>query len=400
MHSFKESALKHIESSHSNACKICQVEFDSNAILSEHSSHFHQLQCEFCGFIGKTLAEIEDHVIDAHIDPDETNNFQCFECKYSSKSKHTFKIHFQEKHGSKSGNIASKLLEKLKSVEDNLENKEKDLLQWTKKYEDLVTELSKTKKDINSMKVDYEIKLNEMNQKFSSAYADNVVLKERNDILFKMSKSYLDKFEKEVDSSKKPTNNQTGVISHLEALVVEREPEVVEVTQIPSESLITAGIERPNNNVSVYSSIPFSLPSNINNVPKKTNQEHVTEGQSVNIHLNNNEPSHERNETSNRFCHFFVNYRRCNYEERTGRKCKFIHKAAPLCRNGTNCQRQKCMYSHPQTQGQKGFLTNQMSMMNPWQMLPPWIHQPQPQQLTHPWEQVPPQPTVPNQTNL
>ena len=55
------------------------------------------------------------------------------------------------------------------------------------------------------------------------------------------------------------------------------------------------------------------------------------------------QPEKENVEFPNKYCHYFVNMGRCNYEERTGKQCKFLHKKAPLCRIGMNCSRFKCL---------------------------------------------------------
>ena len=84
------------------------------------------------------------------------------------------------------------------------------------------------------------------------------------------------------------------------------------------------------------------------------------------------------------YCHYFSNYGRCNFEERTGTACKFEHNGAPMCQSGLACQRNKCMYKHPNMDGRsmtnpfleqnksfsQGFNPWQMEMMNPW--MNPW----------------------------
>ena len=108
------------------------------------------------------------------------------------------------------------------------------------------------------------------------------------------------------------------------------------------------------------------------------------------------------------FCHFFSNYGYCAYEQRTGNKCKFEHVAeVPNCKNGTACNRFKCMFKHPNSAAQTGnraaqtgntavqtgtadvqtgnpvaqtgkspdFLsmkTDSITYNNPWQIMPTW----------------------------
>ena len=51
-----------------------------------------------------------------------------------------------------------------------------------------------------------------------------------------------------------------------------------------------------------------------------------------------------------RYCHFFSNFGYCKFEEEQGRKCKFIHKKAPICKYDGKCNREKCMFSHTKKQ--------------------------------------------------
>ena len=79
-------------------------------------------------------------------------------------------------------------------------------------------------------------------------------------------------------------------------------------------------------------------------------------------------------------CHFFSNFGSCHFEEETGRKCKFSHKNAPVCKYDGNCNRKKCMFSHRQQMtppGQPSYPTQAPFLpkgfqppMNPWQAPP------------------------------
>ena len=89
-----------------------------------------------------------------------------------------------------------------------------------------------------------------------------------------------------------------------------------------------------------------------------------------------------------KYCHYFVNAGKCNYEERTGQKCKFEHKIAPMCNSGMNCSRTKCMFSHPKVNNFLGNGRGMYPMMNHWQMgqmINPWMTPPSNQFIPSPW---------------
>ena len=44
------------------------------------------------------------------------------------------------------------------------------------------------------------------------------------------------------------------------------------------------------------------------------------------------------------YCHFFNNTGNCVH----GNVCKFSHSKAPTCRYDLHCNKQKCMFQHPQ----------------------------------------------------
>ena len=109
----------------------------------------------------------------------------------------------------------------------------------------------------------------------------------------------------------------------------------------------------------------------------------------------------EKNFNLNKPCHYFAVNGRCNYEERTGNKCKFAHEPRKLnhqvtmCPLGLNCSRPKCPNSHPKVphnwinypnQGFLGNFQNGMHLTNPWQaqyVLNPWIPQMNQNTVTH-----------------
>ena len=84
---------------------------------------------------------------------------------------------------------------------------------------------------------------------------------------------------------------------------------------------------------------------------------------------------------SDQICRFFATTGWCKFEERTERKCKFIHSfnpggpKVPICGSGINCTRYNCNFSHPRPRtiwhgpSDRSFLGNQnrSTPMNPWQ---------------------------------
>ena len=80
------------------------------------------------------------------------------------------------------------------------------------------------------------------------------------------------------------------------------------------------------------------------------------------------------------YCHYFTNYGKCFFEEKTGNRCRFEHKTAPMCQRGAACNRTKCMFTHPNLEGRNyHFLgrSGSMNNVNPWgqqQMMSPFMN--------------------------
>ena len=90
-------------------------------------------------------------------------------------------------------------------------------------------------------------------------------------------------------------------------------------------------------------------------------------------------PQHQASDrpSKKQYCHFFSNFGKCRYEERTENPCRFLHDpAVPMCNSGISCTRTKCMYKHPRIGGKPSFLGNNPNPVNinPWQMLLPWLN--------------------------
>ena len=53
-----------------------------------------------------------------------------------------------------------------------------------------------------------------------------------------------------------------------------------------------------------------------------------------------------QNRRSRQYCHYWNNYGSCNFQEQTGRECKYEHAKAPQCKYQADCDRKKGTFSH------------------------------------------------------
>jgi hypothetical protein len=239
--------------------------------------------------------------------------------------------------------------------------------------------------EVNKVKSEYEAKIIIANDNFRVVKAENEVLKERVDVLFKLGRSYL-------NSSKPKETDKTEDI------------EVVEDTEDDSEEDDTENLsDWTKNKLRGFKRVDPTKPPTVQKT-KKTNKTQADvhpppksptppkSSASIPEASSGNERDSANTEVyRGRYCHYFVNQGKCHFEERTGRKCQYEHKQAPMCNFGTSCTRLKCMYSHPklprnQNQNNQSFLGQ--NMMNPWQMMNPWMNQqPSPWSMPNPWNQ-------------
>ena len=195
-------------------------------------------------------------------------------------------------------------------------------------------------------KKEYSEKLIKANDKIAEVVAENTVLKERNDVLYKLGKIYIDK-------QKEKGQDEVEDIQ----IVQEVESNSQNHLQNGWKTLRKRGFkkvsgESRNQETQSSHSIPINAALNQEDQPTSRNQEQ------------------ERRVERIRFCHYYVNGGSCRF----GDNCKFKHQAAPPCRSGDSCRREKCMYSHPRSsQTSQSFLLNQnLGQTSPWQVPMTW----------------------------
>ena len=203
-----------------------------------------------------------------------------------------------------------------------------------------------------------DVELAAVREQFRLAKEENVYLKEKNDTLFKLGKMALDK-----EKSKEPLL------------------EIVEQEDTDGLDALVQSVML-NKNSKKTNLHQETIASNVKKVNKESNTEQSPK---------QSQPANENVGTQRiQYCHFFSNFGHCQFEEKTGRKCKFAHEKAPLCKFGSECNRKKCMYSHPQARKNNSQTTQNFHMRN---SEFPFLRQPhqnmkqywQPQPQPHMW---------------
>ena len=200
----------HINDKHTNACKICLFELSTNELLYKHEKEVHKYHCEFCGNTSVTQSEMEDHILNLHVSPDFAGFFQCEECKFISANKTSFVNHFKNKHGSKSITAISQVMMKLVGMETELLSKSERMNTISKELDLAKEKVERQKTEINAMKAEYEAKISIINQKYTSTLSENNTLNERNNLLFKLGQSYLERYENKSKSDKQENKGRIG----------------------------------------------------------------------------------------------------------------------------------------------------------------------------------------------
>ena len=383
---------EHKTEKHPNMCEICYDELENKDDLRKHIEDLHTYSCDCCGHLAISEDAIENHILEKHARPDSEGEYKCDECEYRTKEKSNFGKHYKEGHGSKSRNKVI-CIDSTKS-KDEFEKLQEDNRLLRNNFERLEALYHDALEENNKIKSEYEAKLITCNDNYERAQSENEILKEKVDVLFKLGRSYLNNTKSEQEKAAIKNKEVTEASKHTEieevTIVDEKESENLDDLQAWSVSKMR-GFKRVNPASNPKPNSPSkSGPSRIpnNNKQKEThdtpNYSASGAGSEVPKYVAGSS-THEQTgdgfsngSQRERYCHYFVNEGKCHYEERTGLKCKFIHKVAPMCNFGMRCARKKCMYSHPKFAGTNNhFLGKNYPMtnsgMNIWQMMNPWL---------------------------
>ena len=430
----QEEMESHIKNNHSFPCPVCKTVFSSSKLVEEHMirlhpfmchicnkeesnskielekhiEEWHTFTCDVCDYTGISEDSMENHILERHARPDADGDYKCDECHFKTKDKDNFGIHFKDVHGSKTRRNNAELVNfEPTNLQDDYSNLREENRILKNNFERLQAMYYDTQEETNKIKSEYETKLISANDKLERILSENEVLKEKVDVLFKLGRSYINNSnsnQKQVRSDIEETTDKVGPrdkeVEEIEVVSIDDENENLEDLQAWSVNKMR-GFKRVNPAAQSYSN-KSPLKNKTTRISKPSNQKETQETPSPNPH-DESRPTSPHAESSNaassnfqrkRYCHFFVNQGKCHYEERTGLKCKFEHKVAPMCSFGMRCTRPKCMYSHPKLATPNNFLGRNLPMLNPgpniWQMMNPWLQSP---------NQFPPNPWISQEQN-
>ena len=383
---------KHIQDAHRYSCTECDKTEESQENLNKHVQEKHSeetivedaYKCEYCDFEETSVQVMKEHIIEKHTRKDNNNQFVCDDCDFTCDKRGKLITHFRNNHVEK--NPAEK------EGEDGLEETtlKEEHRQLRNNFERLNTLFQESLEEVDRVKSEYTAKLLDTNERFRVTLKENEELKEKVEILFKLGRSYIDKVEvqpvseERVDKGQDIPSTKDGRTEEPEAELIEDDLESLSTwttnkfrgfRRVSPTTKAQKSKESASETRAPPSQRPSTGPSDPPPGPAKT------PSTSVNERLQNLARSDSPQAVTNQqYCYYFTNYGNCYFEEKTGQKCRFEHKVAPMCQNGTACSRLKCMYTHPNMGGRnEDFLGRNSGFQNaaPWpqmmnQYMNPW----------------------------
>ena len=338
------------------------------------------------------------HVILKHAVPNKDSCFECDICSKEFRNRDSLFEHWKKAHEERG--------EKSNEGGTNNEYVNNEYASLKKNFDRLNALYQESKLEVEKVKAEYKVKLDEALDNFRRVTTENEELKERVDVLFKLGREYINKYDKDSDQTSRPPVDETTVGGN------ENQEQGNDRTQgwgrqkyrgfiqiNSNESRRNLGpINGTGSNISQSKEIRGDLRkenSDFSSVENSQRKE-ASDYSESRYRFSGEEELGRRNNVQ--YCHFFTNYGRCQFEDKTGRKCRYEHSVAPLCQSGIACNRPKCMYTHPNISGrQTSFLNTgypnsmgsypmmNMNMINPWsvtginqqsqQMISPFMHQ-------------------------
>ena len=392
---FSSSILieEHMRKTHPLSCMTCHHEFSSQGELEKHIGDTHTFVCDVCSYKAVGEDSMENHILENHARPDSDGEYKCDECNFKTKDKYNFGRHYKEVHGSQArmNGVQQPALEA--RVQEDFDIIKEENRRLKNNFERLEAMYHESLDEINKVKSEYEAKIIIANENNERLQSENEILKEKVDVLFKLGRSYINNSNK--NHAQDAPEDKTGSEDPLEIEVIPIDEENENLDDLQAWTVNKMRGFKRNNPSSEASKVSHSkqMHTRVTKTQKLRENEETPNNTASQENSATRSNAHSTGDPPNevqrrRYCHYFVNQGKCLYEERTGLKCKFEHKVAPLCNFGIRCNRHKCMYSHPKTATTNNFLGKNFPIMNPgpnvWQVMNPWL-QNQNQFPPNPW---------------
>ena len=188
---------KHQTENHPYMCVICFTDLGNKEGLGKHIEDIHTYTCDVCGYIAISEDVMENHILEKHARPDSDGKYRCDDCDFLTDEKSVFGKHFKDVHGSKAnkdGHSRTKPTEEMRILQHNFERLEI-------MYQDSLEE-------VNNVESEYEARLIKANDNYIVVKAENEVLKEKVDVLFKLGRSYINNSVKQRSTDQVDTQSQ------------------------------------------------------------------------------------------------------------------------------------------------------------------------------------------------
>ena len=379
----------HSKEEHTFSCEVCDETFEVKQKLQDHEEENHSFDCDHCEFKGRTTETMEKHILEKHVHPNANSHFKCDECPYTSKEKEELLKHFKENHKEENhdGPIDTRNTTDSESYE--VARLKKELKSLKNNFERIEVLLQDSLEENEKLKSDYESKLIEANNNLRIVKTENEELNEKVEVLFKLGRGYINKYEKKKQGNNPITtevNAEEIETGHVEEITLNEHDDVgtddlLEWTKNKLRGFKRSAPTTMAEKLSKTNKVRNSLP------PQRPNPPTPEQPQGF---QDKNNPNMARP----RYCHYYANTGKCSFEERTGSKCKFLHKDAPMCQRGVACTRNKCMYKHPNMAGRYHSFLDRSSGTpqnpgnqnpHPWMMINPWWN-PSQVPVPSPWQ--------------
>lgn len=306
---------EHLQSKERYECEVCTKRFDNAECLKKHLDEQHN-----------THQPNEPRVI-------EVIKYACEKCSETFDTKANLAQHKQDKHAETNNDeLDSKeraSLIKMKTENERLNKALETLKDDFERLNDIFeTSKSNGVKDANET----EIELEKVREEFRVAKTQNEFLLEKNETLYKLGKIAMEKNSKQVPEVEIfDDDDQEGLDTLVKSSIETRKSGF-------RRSTPAAAAEAQKNNVAQ----PQPNTAKSGKHDNKKQSEADENNKEVFSEDNGKLPKSHRVS----YCHYFSNFGKCTFEERSGRKCKFTHEKAPMCTFDRKCNRQKCMFTH------------------------------------------------------